>query len=46
MRSSLVNWINELAGSDAGIIFKPKRDWGKAVKRRASTDNARKNLWV
>jgi len=40
----LANWINELAGNDAGIVFKPRRDWDKVVKRRASIDKARKLL--
>jgi len=40
----LANWINELTGNDAGIIFKPKRDWDKVVRRRASIDKAKKIL--
>jgi len=40
----LANWINELAGNDAGITFKPRRDWDKVVKRRASVEKARKLL--
>lgn len=40
----LANWINEIAGNDAGIVFKPRRDWDKVVKRRASIDKARKLL--
>jgi len=40
----LANWINELAGNEAGIVLKPKRDWDKVVKRRASIEKARKIL--
>ena len=40
----LANWINELTGNSAGIIFKPRRDWDKAVRRRASIEKARKIL--
>jgi nucleoside-diphosphate-sugar epimerase len=40
----LANWINELTGNKAGIVFKPKRDWDKVVKRRASIAKARRVL--
>lgn len=40
----LANWINELTGNDAGIVFRPRRDWDKVVKRRASIEKARKIL--
>jgi len=40
----LANWVNELAGNEAGIVFKLRRDWDKAVKRRASIEKARKIL--
>ena len=40
----LANWINELTGNSAGIIFKPRRDWDKAVRRRASIEKAKKIL--
>jgi UDP-glucose 4-epimerase len=40
----LANWINELTGNKAGIVFKPRRDWDKVVKRRASIEKARKIL--
>ena len=40
----LANWINELTGNSAGIIFKPRRDWDKAVRRRASIEKAGKIL--
>jgi len=40
----LANWISELAGNEAGIVFKPRRDWDKVVKRRASIEKARRLL--
>lgn len=40
----LANWINELTGNDAGIDFKPRRSWDKAVRRRASIEKAKKTL--
>lgn len=40
----LVNWINEFTGNEAGVVFKPRRDWDKVVKRRASIEKARKIL--
>lgn len=40
----LANWINELAGNEAGIVFKQRRDWDKAIRRRASIEKARKIL--
>lgn len=40
----LANWINELTGNDAGIAFRPRREWDKVVKRRASIEKARKIL--
>jgi len=40
----LANWINELTGNDAGVVFKPRRDWDKVVRRRASIEKARKIL--
>lgn len=40
----LANWINELTGNKAGIVLKPRRDWDKVVKRRASIEKARKIL--
>jgi len=40
----LANWVNELTGNEAGIIFKPRRDWDKVVKRRASMEKAGKIL--
>ena len=40
----LANWINELTGNSAGIVFKPRRDWDKAVRRRASIEKAGKIL--
>jgi len=40
----LANWINELTGNDAGIVFRSRRDWDEVVKRRASIEKARKIL--
>ncbi len=40
----LANWINEIAGNEAGIVFRPRRDWDKVVKRRASIEKASKIL--
>ena len=40
----LANWINELTGNEAGIAFRPRRDWDKVVKRRASIEKAVKIL--
>jgi len=40
----LASWINEMTGNRAGIVFKPRRDWDKAIRRRASIEKARKIL--
>jgi len=40
----LANWINEMTGNKAGIVFKPRRDWDKAIRRRASIEKAKKIL--
>jgi nucleoside-diphosphate-sugar epimerase len=40
----LANWVNELTVNEAGIVFKPRRDWDHVVKRRASIEKARKIL--
>jgi len=40
----LANWINEMTGNRAGIVFKPRRDWDKAIRRRASIEKAKKIL--
>lgn len=40
----LANWINELAGNEAGIVFRSRRDWDKVVKRRASIEKATRLL--
>jgi nucleoside-diphosphate-sugar epimerase len=36
----LANWINELTGNDGNVVFHPKREWDKVVKRRASIEKA------
>jgi nucleoside-diphosphate-sugar epimerase len=40
----LANWINELVGNKAGIIYKQRRNWDRAIRRRASIEMARKIL--
>ncbi|MCD6515571.1 MAG: NAD-dependent epimerase/dehydratase family protein [Candidatus Odinarchaeota archaeon] len=40
----LANMINEITGNKAGVVFKPKRDWDKSTRRRASIEKARKIL--
>jgi nucleoside-diphosphate-sugar epimerase len=40
----LANWINEMTGNKAGIVFKQRRDWDKAIRRRASIEKARRIL--
>jgi nucleoside-diphosphate-sugar epimerase len=40
----LANWINEITGNKAGIVYKERRDWDKAIRRRASIEKAKKIL--
>ena len=40
----LANWVNEITGNKAGVVFKPRRDWDKAIRRRASIEKAKKIL--
>ena len=40
----LANWINEITGNKVGVVFKPRRDWDKAIRRRASIEKARRIL--
>jgi len=40
----LANWINEITGNNAGIVYRERRDWDKAIRRRASIEKARKIL--
>ncbi len=40
----LANWINEITGNKAGIVYRQRRDWDKAIRRRASIEKARKIL--
>jgi nucleoside-diphosphate-sugar epimerase len=40
----LANWINEMTGNKAGIVFRQRRDWDKAIRRRASIEKARRIL--
>ena len=38
----LASMINQLTGNREGVIFKEKRDWDKASRRRASIEKARR----
>ncbi len=40
----LAEWILELTGNDAGIVFKERRDWDKKNRLLASIEKARKIL--
>jgi len=40
----LAKMINEIAGNDAGVVFKPKREWDRSTRRRASIEKAKKML--
>jgi nucleoside-diphosphate-sugar epimerase len=40
----LAHWINELTGNKSDTKFKPKRDWDKSTRRRASIEKARKTV--
>jgi nucleoside-diphosphate-sugar epimerase len=40
----LANWVNEMTGNRAGVVFRPRRDWDKAVRRRASIEKAKRIL--
>lgn len=40
----LANCINELTGNKAGIAYKQRRDWDRAVRRTASIEKARTTL--
>jgi nucleoside-diphosphate-sugar epimerase len=40
----LANWINEITGNEGGIEYKQRRDWDKAIRRRACIEKARKIL--
>jgi len=40
----LANWINEITGNKARIVFKSRRDWDKAIRRRASIEKAKRIL--
>jgi len=36
----LANWINELTGNEAGILYKERRDWDKEDRRLSCIDKA------
>jgi nucleoside-diphosphate-sugar epimerase len=40
----LANRINELIGNASEVVLGPRRDWDKVLKRRASTEKAKKIL--
>jgi UDP-glucose 4-epimerase len=40
----LANWVNEMTGNRAGVVFRPRRDWDKAARRRASIEKAKRIL--
>jgi len=40
----LANMINELTGNKAGIVFKPRRDWDRSIRRLASIEKAKRVL--
>jgi UDP-glucose 4-epimerase len=40
----LAEWILELTGNDAGMVFKERRDWDKKTRLLASIEKARKIL--
>lgn len=40
----LAKMINKYTGNEAGVVLRPRRDWDKVVKRRASIEKARKIL--
>jgi UDP-glucose 4-epimerase len=40
----VANWVNEITGNRAGIIYGERRDWDKSVRRRASIEKARRLL--
>jgi UDP-glucose 4-epimerase len=38
----LAEWINEITGNDAGIVFKERRNWDKKTRLLASIEKARR----
>lgn len=40
----LAAWVNEIAGNDAGISFKERRDWDKKNRLLSSTEKAKRIL--
>ncbi|MEM3674488.1 MAG: NAD-dependent epimerase/dehydratase family protein [Candidatus Methanomethyliaceae archaeon] len=40
----LAKWINEITGNKAGIVYIQRRDWDKAIRRRASIEKAKRIL--
>ena len=40
----IANMINEITGNPSGVTFKPRRDWDKITRRKASVEKARKAI--
>ena len=40
----LAGTVNEITGNESGVAYARRRDWDKIIRRRASTDKARKVL--
>lgn len=40
----LANWVNEITGNDAGIVFTERRDWDKKTRLLASIEKAKRIL--
>ncbi|MEM3365322.1 MAG: NAD-dependent epimerase/dehydratase family protein [Candidatus Bathyarchaeia archaeon] len=40
----LAKLINEITGNKAGIVYRQRRDWDKAIRRRASIEKAKRIL--
>ncbi|MEM4213731.1 MAG: NAD-dependent epimerase/dehydratase family protein [Candidatus Methanomethylicaceae archaeon] len=40
----LAKLINEITGNKAGIVYRQRRDWDKAIRRRASIEKAKRLL--
>jgi len=37
---NFANQINEFIENNAGIVFRPRKDWNKATKKMASTEKS------
>jgi nucleoside-diphosphate-sugar epimerase len=43
-RMIVANRINKMTGNKSGIVYKQRRDWDKAIRRRASIEKAKRIL--